>query len=120
METPDRREIFLKSIGFVRVVEGLKKLDIGRVLCFENPDLDGRRHRRSIRNDGWVHLRVFRCSETSLDGFEVNLLIGFSEIDILVRDILKENYETLVWNASRSRGKGGRLRRLQAVHGCIK
>ena len=87
--------------------------------ALQNPDLDGRRHRRSIRNDGWVHLRVFRCSETSLGGFEVNLLIGFSEIYILVRDILKENYETLVWNASRSRGKGGRLRRLQAVHGWI-
>ena len=45
--------------------------------------------------------------------------IGFSESYILVRGMLKENYETLVWNASRSRGKGGRLRRLQAVHGWI-
>ena len=42
-----------------------------------------------------MHLRVFRCSETSLDGFGTNLLIGFSEIYILVRMILKENYETL-------------------------
>ena len=56
-----------------------------------------------------MHLRVFRCSETSLDGFGTNLLIGFSEIYILVREILKENYETLVWNASRSRGIGGRF-----------
>ena len=38
---------------------------------------------------------MFRCSETSLDGFGTNLLIGFSEIYILVRMILKENYETL-------------------------
>ena len=76
---------------------------------FSKSGFGGRRRRRSIRNDGWVHLRVFRCSETSLGGFEVNLLIGFSEIYILVREILKENYETLVWNASRSRGIGGRF-----------
>ena len=29
METPGRREIFSKSIGFVGVIEGYKKLDIG-------------------------------------------------------------------------------------------